>query len=104
MLGIPAMFLFGTGISMFVNSYTDTVLRTIAIDSSRYTALADQTLETGLSYLNAKLREQLPNVKAIAKVERDNYSKTTIEYSPLVTLFNLSSRVVKIEAATPVEK
>ncbi|MFM6977559.1 MAG: TadE/TadG family type IV pilus assembly protein [Micrococcales bacterium] len=104
MLGTPALLLFGTGVSMFVNSYVDTVLRAVVIDSSRFTALADQSIESGQAYLEAKLRQQLPNVKVGARVERGNVSRTTIEYMSLTTLFNLTSRVVKIEAATPIEK
>ncbi len=103
MLGIPALLLFSTGITMFGNSLQDSALRSIAIDASRYAALADQSYDSAKSYMAEKLARLEPNVKVVSQLQLSNSALVEIEYYPGFSILNLANRSVKIRVETPLE-
>lgn len=88
---------------MFVNSFQDTVARAIALDASRYAALADQQVDSARSYLNDKLNRLLPRLGASTSIQIRETALVEIQYQPLPTVFNLSANPVTIRVVTPVE-
>lgn len=103
LLGAPAVLLFTAGVTMFINSYQDTVTRAIAIDASRYAALADQQVESARSYLNDKLKRLLPRLDAKTSLQIAETALVEISYAPLPTIFNPSANPITIRVVTPVE-
>lgn len=103
MLGAPALLLFGSGITMFLNNYQDTVARAVALDASRYAALADQDLVSARGYLDRQLARMLPKLQVQSSVQIDKVATVGIEYRPLPTLFNIAGQRVSIRVGTPVE-
>lgn len=89
---------------MFLNSYIDTVLRSVAVDASRFTSLADQDQISAERHVQEKLQELLPNFKVVATVERSSIARAVISYQPLPNIFSVFSKPVKIESVAPIEK
>lgn len=104
LLGAPTLLLFSSGFGVFINSYVDTVLRSIAIDASRFAALADQNSSSATVYLQEKLHRLLPNVKVSQRVDRDSVAFASLEYRPLPSIFDLTTTSVEIRAVSPIEK
>jgi Flp pilus assembly protein TadG len=103
MLGTPALLIFATGISLFGNTYQDAMLRSIAIDGSRYAALADQDVAGATKYLNDKLAKLLPATKVSSLIRISKTAVVEITYSPNVNILNFGLQNVKIRVETPVE-
>jgi hypothetical protein len=103
MLGTPALLIFSTGVSMFSNAYQDTMLRSIAIDASRFAALADQNLAGAEKYLNDKLARLMPATKVSSQIQLAKTAIVEVTYVPQVNIFNLNSRNVNIRVETPIE-
>lgn len=103
MLGTPALLLFGSGVTMFINGYQDSVARAVAIDASRYAALADQDSSSARAYLEQKLAKLLPQTKLQTSLQIDKLATVELQYRPLPTLFNLLGKLVSIKVVTPVE-
>lgn len=103
LLGTPAVLLTVSCLAVFVNSYVDTVARSIAIDASRNAALADQDYYSANSYLTDKLKRLLPLVSTTTALQLGNYASVDIGYQPLATLFNPLPMAVHIKVVTPLE-
>ena len=103
MLGTPALIIFATGVTMFGNAYQDTMLRSIAIDASRFAALADQDVAGASGYLNEKLARLMPGIKVSSQIQIAKTAVVEVTYIPQSNIFNLSSSSVKIRVETPIE-
>jgi outer membrane protein TolC len=97
------MLVFGSGVTLFLNSYLDTVARAIAIDGSRYAALADQNYETAQAYLDNKIATLLPQIKVTTSVQRDEFALVKLTYQPLGSAWLIGAKPVQIKVVTPVE-
>jgi hypothetical protein len=104
MLGAPALLLFASGVTLFINGYVDTVARAVAIDASRYAALADQDYTSAKTYLDQKLSTDLGQVKFDSSIEIGQTALVTLRYSPISNLVTFGKSSVQIRAASPVEK
>ena len=103
MLAAPSLFLFGSGITFFLNSYIDSVARVIAVDSARYAALADQDYFSAASYLNKKVKQHLPQIDVSTNISLGENARVELQYAPFISLFNVQTKRVQIKAVTPVE-
>jgi hypothetical protein len=104
LLGTPALLLFSGGVTMFLNSYVDTVVRSVAIDAARFAALADQDQLAAQDHLDSKLSVMLPTFRVKAKIERGTNAIALLEYSSLPSFFNVLAHTVKIQVVAPIEK
>lgn len=98
------MLIFGASVTMFLNSYTDTLLRAIAVDAARHLALADQDVNSSSVQLDAKLKRLLPNISVSKSSDRGELATVRLSYRPMLSFLNLSSREVSIRVAAPIEK
>jgi hypothetical protein len=103
MLGTPALIIFATGVTMFGNAYQDTMLRSIAIDASRFAALADQDITGASTYLNEKLSRLMPGTKVSSQVKIAKTAVVEVTYIPQPNIFNLVAQNVNIRVETPIE-
>jgi hypothetical protein len=103
MLGAPSLIIFGLGVTFFLNSYIDTVARSIAVDVARNAALADQDQASATGYMIRKIKDNLPQVKVLADLSIREVAKVEFQYVPLPSIFNLLGNQVQIQAVAPVE-
>lgn len=103
MLGAPSLLLFSLGVTFFLNTYTDTVARAIAVDSARYAALADQDYLSASSYLSRKIKQNLPQADISTRLSIGDIARVELQYTPLISIFNLQIKPVQIQAVSPVE-
>jgi hypothetical protein len=103
MLGGPSLLLFAGGVSLFINSYVDTLARAVAIDASRYAALADQNYISAKGYLEQKISDHLSHVSVKSSLSLGETALVEISYQPPANLFNLANGPVSIRAVTPLE-
>lgn len=100
LLGGVTLGLFGTSAITFANSYIDTVARAIAIDGSRFAALADQQQVNANLHQREKLSQLLPAVTVTSEIRFEgNLAISQIGYQPILSLAS-----VKIVTGTVIEK
>jgi len=103
MLGIPALLIFASGLAFFINGYVDSVVRAVAVDASRYAALADQTIDGANQHLDAKLSQLLPTLPITKNIEISSTAKVEVSYLALPSIFNLLNRSVTVRVESPIE-
>jgi hypothetical protein len=103
MLGTPALLIFASGVSFFVNGYIDTVVRAIAVDASRFAALADQDLAGANQHLDAKIRQLLPKLILTKNIQLGKTAVVQLQFEAPATLFNIANRKNSVRVETPIE-
>jgi len=103
MLGGPALLMFASGASFFLNGYVDTIVRAVAVDASRYAALADQSYDGALAHLDAKINQTLPKTKISRTISIGKTAKVELSYEAILNVFNIGKRIVTVQAETPIE-
>lgn len=103
MLGGPSLLLFAGGTSLFINSYVDTLARAIAVDASRFAALADQDYQSAKTYLEQKLSDNLSHVVVNSNLSIGTTALVELKYQPPANFINLAKHEVSIRAVTPLE-
>jgi hypothetical protein len=103
MLGGPALLMFASGASFFLNGYVDTIVRAVAVDASRYAALADQSYDGALAHLDAKIKQTLPKTKIARTISIGKTAKVELSYEAILNVFNIAKRTVTVQVETPIE-